>query len=283
MDLSRTRTSPALAFRLRYLEGVSKDAGAILTSASSRDVLVALERLAGDSLGDIERSLSDALAGDRSRVRAYVVAYLRLVDLVSEVVIQSRPTAGLTDAPWFRAALEQGAMHAPFTSWVGHAGPGRGAGLALVASVREILPGVRPLSPTQRGDSPSWNVDARSTIAFYRAVVDELERADAPLVRVREALGLSRTEFAVLFGIRRQALDHWEAGGVPADRREKLATVEAIADLLIAKLKRERIPAVVRRAGSAYGGRSALEAIAGDEHELVLVELRDAFDWATAA
>lgn len=283
MDLSRACVSPALAFRLRYGEGVSKDAGAILTASDNHGVLDALERLPGDSLGEIERNLTDALAGDRDCVRAYVVAYLHLVDLVSDVVIQTRPTAGLTDAPWFRAALEQGAMHAPFTSWVGNAGPGRGAGLALVASVREILPGVRPLYPAERGDSPSWNLDARGTVAFYRAVVDELERADAPLVRVRRILGLSRTEFAALFGIRRQALDHWETGGVPADRREKLATVEEIADLLVAKLKRERIPAVVRRAGSAYGGRSALEAIAAGEHELVLAELRDAFDWATAA
>lgn len=157
--------------------------------------------VAGESLDDIGRNLTGALAGDRGCVRAYVVAYLRLVDLVSDVVIQLRPTAGLTDAPWFRAALEQGAMHAPFTSWVGHTGPGRGAGLALVASLREILPGVKPLFPAEQGDSPGWNLDARGTVAFYRAVVDELERADAPLVRVREILGLSRTEFAALFGI----------------------------------------------------------------------------------
>jgi hypothetical protein len=45
----------------------------------------------------------------------------------------------------------------------------------------------------------------------------------------------------------------------------------------------DRIPGVVRRPGPAYGGRSALDAIAGDDQELVLAELRDAFDWAAAA
>jgi transcriptional regulator with XRE-family HTH domain len=234
-------------------------------------------------LDDIERSLAAALTGDRRCVRVYVDAYLRLVDSVCDVVVEARPTPGLTDAPWFRAALEQGAMHAPFSNWVGQGGLGSGAGLALVAAVREILPESRPLSPPSGQRPPKWKIDASGTLAFYRAVVDELERSEAPLERVRAAMGLSRTEFAALFGIRRQALDHWEAGGVPADRREKLAAVEEISDLLLAKLKRERVPGVVRRAASAYGGRSILGAIADDDHELVLAELRDAFDWAAVA
>lgn len=61
-----------------------------------------------------------------------------------------------------------------------------------------------------------------------------------------------------------------------------LATIGEIADLLAAKLKADRIPGVVRRPASAYGNRSALDAIADDEQELVLAELRDAFDWSAA-
>jgi hypothetical protein len=57
--------------------------------------------------------------------------------------------------------------------------------------------------------------------------------------------------------------------------------LEEITDLLAARLKRDCIPGVVRRAAPAYGGRSILQAI-GDE-ELVLDELRDAFDWAATA
>lgn len=70
---------------------------------------------------------------------------------------------------------------------------------------------------------------------------------------------------------------------MPADRQEKLATLGAIADLLEAKLKPDRIPGVVRRAAPAFGGRTALEAIAQGDQDVVIDELRDAFDWASAA
>jgi DNA-binding XRE family transcriptional regulator len=106
---------------------------------------------------------------------------------------------------------------------------------------------------------------------------------ETPLDHIAAVLSLTRTELARLFGVRRQALDQWEHRGLPSARQEKLATMGAIADLLAAKLKRERIPGVARRSASAYGGRSLLEAIADGDEELVLAELRDTFDWATAA
>ena len=182
-----------------------------------------------------------------------------------------------------RVALAQGAMSAPFTDWIARMGVGQGTAVAFVALMRDTLPGVQPLPAAVERRLPDWKLDAHDVLRFYRAVADELERAEMPLERVQEVLGLSRTELAALFGIRRQALDHWEASGVPAERQEKLAAVEEIADLLAAKLKVDRIPGVVRRPSPAYGGRSALDAIADDDQELVLAELRDAFDWAAAA
>lgn len=104
---------------------------------------------------------------------------------------------------------------------------------------------------------------------------------DTPLERITKAFSLSRTELARLFGVRRQALDQWEARGLPAARQEKLATLGAIVDLLTTKLKPDRIPGVVRRPTSAYGERTLLEAIADNDQDLVLAELRDAFDWST--
>jgi hypothetical protein len=74
-----------------------------------------------------------------------------------------------------------------------------------------------------------------------------------------------------------------EARGVPGERQEKLATLDAIVDLLTAKLKPDRIPGVVRRPSAAYGNRSILEAIVASDEALVLDELRSAFDWAAAA
>ena len=79
------------------------------------------------------------------------------------------------------------------------------------------------------------------------------ERAEAPLEHIGEVLGLSQTELAGLFGVSRQALDQWAVRGVPSDRQEKVATLGAIADLLAAKLKRDRIPGVVRRAARPSG------------------------------
>jgi hypothetical protein len=104
-----------------------------------------------------------------------------------------------------------------------------------------------------------------------------------PLEHIEAVLGLSCTELAALFGVRRHAVDHWEASGVPARRQEKLATTDKIVDLLVSKLKGDRIPGVVRRPSPAYGGRSILDAIAADDQDRVLAELRDAFNWAAVA
>jgi DNA-binding transcriptional regulator YiaG len=106
--------------------------------------------------------------------------------------------------------------------------------------------------------------------------------AGAAITRVRSVFGVNRTELARLFGVRRQAVAQWETRSVPAERQEKLATLEAIVDVLTAKLELDRIPGVLKRPASAYGGRSILEAIADDEQALVLDQLRAAFDWATA-
>lgn len=249
----------------------------ILVGSEPGRVAGAVKQVAGGALAEIEGSLPGALAGDRRQVRLYVAAYRRLAGRVLDAVGEPAET------PWFRAALEQSAMSAPFSDWVGQMGVEEGTGVAFVALLRERLPGVEPLRPASKRRLPDWDLDAPDVLRFYRAVVDELERAEMPLERVQAELGLSRTEFAGLFGVRRQALDHWEATGVPAERQEKLATVEGIADLLAAKLKGERVPGVVRRPSSAYGGRSALDAIAAGDQDLVLAELRDAFDWAAAA
>jgi DNA-binding XRE family transcriptional regulator len=110
---------------------------------------------------------------------------------------------------------------------------------------------------------------------------EDLSREETPLDRIAAVFSLTRTELARLFGVRRQALDQWESRGVPSARQAKLATLGEITDLLVIKLKRDRIPGVVRRSASAYGGRSPLDAIADGDEELVLSELRDTFDWTT--
>ncbi len=285
---------------------MSKVADRILGESGGGRIAAAVVRLAKADVDMIESSLPRALAGDRSQVRVYVLAYRELTGRVLDAVGEARPdlvsqrrtdepvaVIGLKGlkvsvrrrqaAPWIRAALEGEAMSAPFGEWVGTLGAGRGTAVGLVSVLREVLPGAEPVPSPRRRQLPEWDVDDKGVLRFYRAVVDELEAAASPLDRLRSVLGVSQTELAGLFGVRRQAVDRWLEHGVPAERQEKLATLGEIVDLLSAKLSRDRISGVVRRAAAAYGDRTILEAIAADEQDAVLDELRDAFDWSLAA
>ncbi len=275
----------------------------VLSQSTPGRVSGAAAQIAGGVVADIEASLPLALAGQRGQVRVYVAAYRVLTSRLLDAVGQARPDLLSFDeqhhvlvlaeakrpgrqsktVPWVRAALEQEAMSVPFSDWVGTFGAGKGTALAVVALLRATLPGTQPLLAPRARRLPGWPLDEQDVVRFYRAVGDELSRTDTPLDHVTSVLGLTRTELARLFGVRRQAPDQWAVRGVPADRQEKLATLGEIADLLAARLKRDRIPGVVRRAAEAYGGRSILDAIADGDEAFVLDELRDAFDWAAAA
>jgi DNA-binding transcriptional regulator YiaG len=245
----------------------------------------AVTKIGGKTLGEIEFSFQGAIGGDPQGVRAYVAAYRELSARILDAVRELHPGLDGTavEAPWIRAVLEREAMGAPFTVWARMLGTGRGVAVTIVARLREMLPGAEPLQAPPEGRFTEWDFDEAAMARFYRAVLEELERPEGPLERIRKVLGISRTELAHLFGVRRQALDQWSARGVPGDRQEKLATLGEISDLLAAKLKADRIPGVVRRTATAYDGRTALAAIADGDEERVLAELRDAFDWAGVA
>lgn len=275
----------------------------VLSESVPGRVADAAERIAGAPMRDIEASLPGALAGERAQLRDYVEAYRSLTSQVLDAIGQARPDLVLVDeahkflllgevktstrargtADFVKVALEQEAMSVPFSAWVGTLGAGRGTAVALVAHLRNTLPGTEPLVLPRTRRLPDWPLDEQRFASFSRGVFDELARVRAPLEQIASALGLSQTELAGLFGVRRQAIDQWQTRGVPAERQEKLATLGEIADLLTAKLKRERIPGVVRRPAPAYGERSVLQAIAQGDENLVLAELRDAFDWASTA
>jgi hypothetical protein len=286
---------------------MTKTAFDLLEASTPGAVARAAARIGGDSVERIEAALPRALAGERGQVRAYVAAYRELTGRVLEAAGEARPdliavdegghvvvatgsrASGRRDGArtpatisWMKTALDQEALSIPFSGWVGTLGAGKGTAGAIAALVRAAVPGTdTPTVPN--GHLPGWQLDDRQLARFRQGVLDELSRAEAPLDRIADVLGLTQTELAGLFGVRRQALDQWAVRGVPSERQEKVATLGAIADLLTAKLKRDRIPGVVRRAAPAYGDRSILEAIAAGDEELVLAELRDAFDWAAAA
>lgn len=244
----------------------------------------AARKIAGESVVDeIEATLPGALAGNRQQLGTYVSAVTSMTERLLDAAREARPGSASKSPLWAKAMLQGGAIHAPFSTWVGVMGPGKGVALSVVSLLRQTLPDTAPLELPPRRRLPEWDLDDRDAVRFYRDVSYLLDRAEAPLERIGRALDLNRTELAGLFGVSRQAVERWEVQGVPAERQDKLSTIGAIVDLLEAQLKPDRIAGVARRPAPAYGDRSILEAIAAGEENLVLDELRDAFNWARMA
>lgn len=111
------------------------------------------------------------------------------------------------------------------------------------------------------------------------AFADALDRARAgdELRRVLAVWGLNQSEAAALFGVTRQAVSKWVRAGVPTDRAEVVADLAAATDLLVRYLRRDRIPAVVRRPAPALGGRSLVELVAAGDAREVLEACRAMF------
>ena len=105
------------------------------------------------------------------------------------------------------------------------------------------------------------------------------QRAAADLRRFLDAWGLSLTEAARLFGISRQALTKWRDGQIPADRVAAVADLGAATDLLVHHLRRDRIPAVVRRPAAGLGGSTLLE-LAGTDTGAVVAACEEMFDFS---
>lgn len=115
---------------------------------------------------------------------------------------------------------------------------------------------------------------------WLRALADELDRAvrQAPLERLVRLWGLSNAEAARLFGVSRQAFSKWLENGVPPERATAVADLATATDLLDRRIKRERIPAVVRRPAEMLGGRSLYELAMTGEHGEVRAAVVSMFD-----
>lgn len=243
----------------------------------------AARKIAGESVDEVEAALPGAITGNRQQLALYVSAVTLMTERLLKAAREARPEIASESPLWAKAMLQGGAINAPFSIWVGVMGPGKGVALAMVSLLRQTLPDTKPLELPPRRRLPDWDLEDRDAVRFYRDVSYLLDKAEAPLERIGRALNLNRTELAALFGVSRQAVERWEAQGVPSERQVKLSTLGAIVDLLETQLKPDRIAGVARRPAPAYGDRSIIEAIAAGEEDLVLAELRDAFDWARTA
>ncbi len=102
-------------------------------------------------------------------------------------------------------------------------------------------------------------------------------RAAASLARTIEVWNLSQAEAARLLGVSRQAVGKWLRHGAPAERARVVADLAAATDLLVRYLKRDRIPAVVRRPIPALDGVSLVDLLARDDTRAVLAACRGMF------
>jgi hypothetical protein len=116
--------------------------------------------------------------------------------------------------------------------------------------------------------------------AWLREVVSQLDLnlQRSALERLIALWGVSSAEAAGFFGVSRQAFAKWLKVGAPADRAPAVADLEAATELLARHLKRERIPAVVRRHSALTGNRSLLQMATAGDHEKVLGAVRTMFD-----
>ena len=119
----------------------------------------------------------------------------------------------------------------------------------------------------------------RHDVGWLDAFIDSLDRRRAvdAFTRTTETWGLSQAEAARLFGVSRQAVGKWRRGGVPRERAGAIADLAAATDLLVHHLKRDRIPAVVRRPIPALDGVSLLDLVGRGDTGAVLATCRDMF------
>lgn len=115
---------------------------------------------------------------------------------------------------------------------------------------------------------------------WLRELVDALDRRvrTEPLRRLTTLWDLSNAAAARMFGVSRQAFSKWLATGPPADRVDDVTAVDDITTLLDRYVKRERIPAVVRRQSPRFGDTSIVERLEDGDYEETAEAVRSMFD-----
>jgi hypothetical protein len=246
------------------------------------------------AIGSLGEALTDALSGSAEATRTYVQtcraltgdllaeghkAFPELV-IVSSVSVSPRDVAD-TPTPFLVDVLANSCAEAPFTAWTVTL-PLVDAVLVHLTNRCRALLGCPILVEPDEAPHVSDDIAAQR---FLRRVRFHLNHPDTmhPLRRIMEAFDLSKTDTARLFGVSRQAIDHWLANDVPAERTEKVTALLSLLDILQRKLKADRLPGIARRHADAYGGATMLDLIVADRHDELLDITRRSFDWHQAA
>lgn len=109
-----------------------------------------------------------------------------------------------------------------------------------------------------------------------------VRQSGSDLARTIGLWQLSQAKAAALFGVSRQAFGKWLQRGVPADHAVAVADLKAATDLLERYVKRDRIPAVVRRPTPKHHGVSLLDLLGRGDTKRLLSACREMFDFERA-
>jgi len=115
--------------------------------------------------------------------------------------------------------------------------------------------------------------------AWLDAFTESLDRRRSreSFARTIEVWNLSQAEAARFFGVSRQAVGKWLRHGVPPERAGAVSDLAAATDLLVLHLKRDRIPAVVRRPIQVLNGITLIDLLAQGDTRTLLATCRDMF------
>jgi hypothetical protein len=164
--------------------------------------------------------------------------------------------------------------------------PKRGLWLAYVNCLREIADdfGVpaKPLTRAAAHELGGQAGEAPPNARLLKLVSDEVTAllgARTPFDEIRDTLDVSWPELARLFGVQRQAIEQWRTRGIPAARSADVDRLVEACRFLKRRLKRERIPQIVRARSERLGGRSMLDLAAAKGPGALLEYLRALFSY----
>lgn len=110
----------------------------------------------------------------------------------------------------------------------------------------------------------------------------DLRRSREGFARTLKVWNISQAEAARVFGVSRQAVSKWLRQGIPPERVTAISDLAAATDLLVLHLKRDRIPAVVRRPIQTLGGVTLMDLLAQGDTRTLLETCRDMFRFERA-
>ncbi len=160
--------------------------------------------------------------------------------------------------------------------------------MAMETTIQKLRPeeAAEQVFAAHRRDS-AWLDRFTECLADYREgavgrTSPAARQSASELARTIEVWHLSQAKAAASFRVSRQAFSKWLQRGVPADHAVAVADLKAATDLLERYIKRDRIPAVVRRPIPALDGVSLLELLGQGDTGRLLSACRDMFDFERA-